>query len=81
MVRAKFRVLNITLHDAGGKTVEMYPVYSSDPNSENKSFSDETPSGNIKLCISKGRPASDLFEPGKEYYVDFTPAELPAILT
>lgn len=74
MVRAKFKVSNITHHDGGSTSLEMFPVYSSDPNHENKSFSDATPSGNIKLSISQGRPAASMFEVGKEYYVDFTPA-------
>ena len=51
----------------------MTPVYSSDPNHENKAFWDATPSGSITLWINN--PAGfATFEVGKEYYVDFTPA-------
>ena len=38
---------------------------------ENKSFWQYTPSGSVELCTIR----EDLFEPGKEYYLDFTPAE------
>jgi hypothetical protein len=38
---------------------------------ENKSFFAATPSGNIEVSTVK----NDVFEVGKEYYIDFTPAE------
>lgn len=79
-VRAKFKVNEITSRDYG-TTVKLNPVYSTDPNHENKSFADATPSGDITLQINKGRPAANAFELGKEYYVDFTPAETPAPAT
>lgn len=68
-VRAKFKVIN-----KEGNMVKMLPVYSEDPNHENKKFWDATPSGDITMYITN--PAAvDQFEAGKEYYVDFTPAE------
>lgn len=48
-------------------------VYSSDPNSENKKFWDATPGGLIELT-TVNENAVKAFEIGKEYYVDFTPA-------
>lgn len=59
----------------GSIQLSMLPVYSSDPNSENKSFSDYTPSGKLDLSISSGTKAADYFEQGREYYVDITLAE------
>jgi hypothetical protein len=38
---------------------------------ENKSFFASTPSGTIELATV----APDVFEPGKDYYVDFTEAQ------
>lgn len=37
---------------------------------ENKQFFAATPGGSLKVCTI----ASDVFEPGKEYYLDITPA-------
>lgn len=49
-------------------TVKLQAVYSN--SEENKTFWEATPSGRIELtCIH-----SDLFVPGADYYVDFTPA-------
>lgn len=39
---------------------------------ENESFFASTPTGNISISAIR----DDLFEPGREYYVDFTPAEV-----
>lgn len=47
------------------------PVYSSDPNSENKKFWEWTPTGRLEL----GTVKESSFEPGKEYYIDIIPAE------
>jgi hypothetical protein len=52
-------------------TVKLAPVYSDDPNSENKLFWTATPSGSVQLAINNPRGA-EVFEIGKEYYVDFT---------
>ncbi len=70
--RAKFRVHNLTKYDWGTE-VFMSPVYSDDPNSENRAFWDATPTGDIRMTI-KNEAAAQLFEKSKEYYVDFTPA-------
>lgn len=72
MVRAKFKVETKDPGEQGRVTLR--PVYSSDPNHENKSFWDATPGGNIELYITNPAGFRQL-ELGKEYYVDFSPAE------
>lgn len=72
MTRAKFKVVSKDPCETGAVTFA--PVYSSDPKHENKSFWDATPSGTIQMWISNPAAFSQ-FELGKEYYVDFTPAE------
>lgn len=52
-------------------TVKMNPVYSDKPDSENKKFWDATPQGSFEM----GAIHNGMFEPGKEYYIDITPAE------
>ena len=71
-VRAKFKVDSITRFAySKGATVMFSPVYSDDPASENRAFWTATPSGRIEMAINN--PASaDVFELGREYYVDFT---------
>ena len=54
------------------RTVVLHPVYSDDPNSENKKFWDASPSGEIRLG-TVNPDAWRAFELDKEYYVDFTP--------
>ena len=78
-VRAKFKVMTVKKQVGQGKEIvaeeiEMMPVYSSDPESENAKWSKATPSGNIRLYISNPG-AFDKFGPGEEFFVDFTPAE------
>lgn len=57
------------------RTVVMSPVYGGgDPNHENVKFWDATPSGKLELgCANLA--AAEMFELGKEYYLDFTPAQ------
>ena len=69
--RAKFYVLSKTIFAGqGGVKVTMQPVYSNDPESENKKFWEATPTGTIELGIKSEAGAE--FEPGAEYYIDFT---------
>lgn len=73
-VKAKFMCSHISDDpERQQKTVTFYPVTSGCE--ENKSFSKYTPGGNIQMIISYETPACDAFEAGKEYFVDFTPAE------
>ena len=54
------------------KLITLFAVTSG--SEENKSFSKYTPSGNVYLSISYETMASEFFEEGKEYYLDFTEA-------
>lgn len=73
-VRAKFRCDNIEPADDDLVTISMSPVYDSNPESENGRFWKYTPWGSVQLgTINKA--ASDQFEVGKEYFVDFSPAD------
>lgn len=74
-VRAKMSCNMIEQYAGGGVKIRMGAVYSSDPNSENRAFSDATPSGSVEMMIQGGRPAIKLFEPGEFYYVDFSRAQ------
>jgi hypothetical protein len=69
-VRAKFRVHHISKNDYGTE-VFFSPVYSTDPNHENKKVWDATPSGELHMTI-KNEPAAQYFQSGQEYYLDFT---------
>ncbi len=69
-VRAKFSVYSIKKFSyADTVVVELQPVYSNDPDHENKKFWDATPSGKIEMSIKA--EVGELFELGKEYYVTF----------
>lgn len=70
--RAKFKCDSVTLTESG-KEVNLSPVTSGGP--ENENFFKWTPSGAINMGIVN--PAVD-FNPGQEYYVDFTPAPVEA---
>lgn len=73
-VRAKFLCTGIENHpEYKNKNVSLSPVLTG--SEENKSFSKYTPAGSINLVISDETEAVNSFEEGKEYYVDFTPAE------
>lgn len=52
----------------------MAPVYGSDAKPANKDWSKYTPQGELKMTITNPG-AIEQFELGKEYYLDFTPAE------
>jgi hypothetical protein len=80
-VRAKFIVNSIERkkhwdHTKGEtQTIKLTPVTSG--SEENKAFYDATPSGSIDLMLLN-EDAGKQLELGKEYYVDFTPAETPS---
>jgi hypothetical protein len=52
-------------------TVKMSPVYSADPESENKKFWDATPQGSFEM----GAITDSSFEVGKSYLITVTKAE------
>lgn len=74
-VRAKFKVEKVTRHSGGAVTVELWAVTSG--SEENKSFWKYTPSGKLEMNMNAGTTAADQFEPGQEYYLDFTLADAP----
>ncbi len=80
-VRAKFVVTEV--QDAGWnneqgevKNITLFPVggAAGGESEENKAFYAATPGGFITLSVVNERAAAQ-FEPGRAYYVDFTPAE------
>lgn len=75
-IRAKFIVEQVTKHRWGGETVKMSPVMegSTSNKTEDKHFSDATPSGSIELTISN-KDVHGHFAPGSAHYVTFEPAE------
>lgn len=85
MVRAKFYVANVsepkqaTRWEEGKETkqvnaydITLYAV-TANGSEENKDFFTNTPTGNLTLT-TVNEAAAKQFEKGKEYYVDFTPA-------
>lgn len=73
MVRAKFYVDNIVTSGDYAPTVELQAV-TREHCAENEAFWKYTPSGSIRMSITNP-DAMALFEVGKLYYIDFTPAE------
>jgi hypothetical protein len=71
--RAKFRAHSVYDLSNSSRVVALSPVYDSNPTSENHNFWNATPSGEIRMTINNPDGAA-IFEEGKEYYVDFTPA-------
>ena len=62
-----------TVHP-GWEKVSFSFVNGNDPNSENARFWEASPGGDFWMNIQNPQ-AQGLFELGKEYYVDLTPAE------
>lgn len=93
-VQAKFKVVRIELtpgtkHSKGADgrdsyepctmyTVVLTPVYANnDPDHPNYKFWQATPTGEIRLGMLN-EDAAAAFELNKEYFVDFSPALIPA---
>lgn len=81
MVRAKVQVYDINDADGSkgpGKTISCSAVIrSADPEDENNKFFNSTPTLSLTMyCVNPEAAAQ--FEMGKEYYIDFTPAEKAA---
>jgi hypothetical protein len=76
MVRAKFKCTGNTVTDAGTPqataNIRLEPVIMG--SEENDTFYRYTPAGQIYLNVVNPA-AAEAFEVGKEYYIDFTPAE------
>jgi len=71
-VRAKFKVDSMVGFQHGA-SIQMTPVYSTDPDHENKQFWDATPSGSFQMWVNNPDCISHL-HPGQEVYIDITPA-------
>lgn len=71
-VRCKFKCVSKTEIEGNGTSVTLEPVSSG--SEENEKFFKYTPSGDINLGILNPA-AAEQFEPGKQYYVEFSPAE------
>lgn len=71
-VRAKFKAVEVS-GDDGQINVNLEPVYSDDPEHENKKFWDATPAGQFWMNINN-QACAGFFQPGHEYYIDITPA-------
>lgn len=74
-IRAKMVVGYIPESTYDTITVQASAIYSNDPKSENKLFSDSTPSGMLSLGIQKAKPASRFLEQGDVIYVDISIAD------
>jgi hypothetical protein len=73
-VRAKFVCVGIEDQPTYEQKVVSFSAVVSG-SEENKSFAKYTPSGNVQMYISYETEASNAFEQGKEYFLDFSPAE------
>ena len=73
-IRAKMKVDEVVKRPVS-ETIKLGAVTSD--SEENKSFSKYTPSASLEINITN-EAAFGFFEAGKEYYLDFTSAELPA---
>lgn len=71
-VRAKVRINSIEKF-VGQSVMKATPVTGGA--GDNADYSKYTPNGAISLTISDETKASTYFVVGKEYYVDFTPAD------
>lgn len=76
-VRAKFTCISVTKYRHGWGGEQSSPFHYnykfqavSSGSEENKKFFAATPSGSVELSAL----SSELFEVGKEYYLDFSPA-------
>ena len=79
ILRCKLRVSEVLdRKNADGSTsteiVKLQAVYSEDPESENRKWSQWTPVGNVEIHINNPDAMGKLSN-GHEFYVDFTPCE------
>ena len=83
ILRAKFQVRYITRRDANwgvvpkdipakSEIVYLSPVYGE--GEANKEWSEATPAGTLEMTINNAAAHGKLVE-GKDYYIDFTPAD------
>jgi len=72
MVRAKMKVQKITKWHKGSEEVEFWCVTGGTP--EDNAFAKATPQGSARLVI-ENETLHGFFQPGDEFYIDFTKAE------
>jgi hypothetical protein len=70
-MRAKFEVQSVKRTTWGREAVAV-AVYSG--NAEDNQFAAATPTGKLEITVTNPA-AMDFLEPGKSYYLDFTPAD------
>lgn len=74
-VRAKFTCYQVTKYRSGWGEYPYHYTYKfqavSNGSEENKKFFAATPSGSVELTALN----AELFEVGKDYYLDFSPAQ------
>lgn len=75
MVRGKFKVMQHTTHayNNGAVFILLEPQYDTSIE-EDWNFATATPSGKIEMFVSNPKAVAAL-ELGKQFYVDFTPAD------
>lgn len=71
-MRAKFNCTKV-VDTSYGQEVSLWAVYGGEKNSEDNQFSQATPSGQITMVVSNPN-AKGFLQEGKQYYLDFTPA-------
>lgn len=74
IARCKFVVESVTLHTYGGRTVRLEARYEEPLSKEDRAFSNATPTGKMEILIQNPK-VFDLFQPGKQVYVDVIPIE------
>lgn len=72
-IRCKFRCDSVERF-AEASSIKLHAV--TDGSSENKQFFKWTPSGQLAVAMVNQEAAAQ-FEPGKDYYIDITPAAAP----
>lgn len=78
-VRAKLQCVNVdhnetTTTERTFEAVSLSAVYSGDPEDPNYTYSQATPSAGVNMYISNPG-AFGFFQKGKQYVIDFMPAE------
>ena len=75
-VRAKFTCVGIKIdpREPTNKEIILQAVWTDDPKDPNKEWSKYTPYGELKFGVSNPK-ASEQFELGKHFWLDFSPAE------
>lgn len=71
-VKAKFKCESVTNYEQA-KEVKLSAVFGT--TEENRQYSKYTPSGHLSIRIDNETEASNYFEPGKDYILEFSKAD------